>query len=67
MLHPNQKVIYTNEYSVCFGEKTITRMANERETFGNEPRYFITPTDTPWFPFAESELTPVESDTVKYA
>lgn len=38
------KVIYTNDQGVCWGEKTVVRV----EFFYGRNWYFITPTDTPW-------------------
>ena len=53
------KVIYTNDNGVCFGEKTITDV---REISYSETGYGykIEPTDTPWYYFKEEEFTKVE-------
>lgn len=45
------KVYYTNPNGVRIGEKTIVRITSE---VGCIPRYYITPTDTPWYPPAET-------------
>lgn len=47
-------VNYKNSNGVKFGKKTITGIHTEPE---KEVRYFITPTDTPWFPIPESQLS----------
>jgi predicted GH43/DUF377 family glycosyl hydrolase len=46
------KVIFTNDYGVCFGVKTITGH-DERS---GKPTYHYTPTDTPWFSTEEDNL-----------
>lgn len=50
---PGDKVAFTNDYGVTFHDKTIVK----RDETSIEPRYFITPTDTPWFSFAEKNLS----------
>ena len=50
------KVVFTNEFGVCWGVRTITGLCDPY-TEGGEPRYFIEPTDCPWFSTAESTLT----------
>jgi len=55
------KAIYTNEFGVCWGEKTITEIAppeHPLSKFG--PHYYITPSDSPWCPVRESTLTKIE-------
>jgi hypothetical protein len=47
------KVIFTNDYGVCFGVKTVTGHAER----SGKPTYHYTPTDTPWFPTDEANLT----------
>lgn len=47
------KVVFTNDYGVCFGVKTVTGH-DER---GGRPTYHYEPTDTPWFATDESNLT----------
>lgn len=53
-------VIYTNPQGVCFGRKTVvgTAPAFEPEAAARgEVRYYISPTDTPWFSVQESCLS----------
>lgn len=50
-----QKVLYTNENGVFWGERTITgieRITYSKSGFG----YYIEPTDTPWFAVCEETL-----------
>ncbi|MDJ1632287.1 hypothetical protein [Rhizobium rhizogenes] len=47
------KVNFTNDYGVRFEGKTIIGS----EDWGNGPRYFLEPTDTPWFSFNEANLS----------
>ena len=47
------KVIFTNDYGVCFGVKTVTGHAER----SGRPTYHYEPTDTPWFPTDEANLT----------
>ena len=61
MFNIGQKVTFTNSNGCIYEGKTIVRQASKDETWGDEPRYFIAPTDTPWFPVAESELTAVSN------
>jgi hypothetical protein len=49
-----EEVFYTNGYGIPFGNKTIIG----RELWdGKDPRYYIFPTDTEWYPVGESQLT----------
>lgn len=53
---PGDRVVFTNEYGVCFGVKTIT--SQEPPFTDDGPwRYQFEPTDTPWFPKSEDRLT----------
>lgn len=54
---PGDKVTFTNDQGCVFPGKTI--VAYGTDDFAKEygPRYFITPTDTPWFSFHEKELS----------
>lgn len=47
------KVVFTNEYGVCFGVKTIT----ELDTRGGRPVYYYAPSDSLWFPTDEEHLS----------
>lgn len=51
------KVIYTNDFGVCWGIKTIT----EHSVRTNKPVYMIDPTETPWFHVSERNLQLVHS------
>ncbi len=51
------KVIYTNDQGVCFGERTILELSN-RPTGG--PCYFISDSDSPWAPVDERCLVAVK-------
>lgn len=46
------KVIYKNSNGVVFGERVIIGLEQTKD----EPKYFIEPTDTPWFAIRESQL-----------
>ncbi|MDO8416517.1 MAG: hypothetical protein Q7S87_09930 [Agitococcus sp.] len=50
-------VSYTNDYGVCFENKTVTQIDFVE---GKPPRYFYTPSDSPWFSVRESGLAPVQ-------
>lgn len=55
------RVIYTNEYGVCWGEKTVTEIADKEHAlskFGTH--YFIAPLDSPWCPVREEHLAPLK-------
>jgi len=54
-------VIYTNDYGVCWGERTIVSVADFRWS-GGEPLYYITPTDSPWCPKPERNLAEPSRD-----
>lgn len=47
------KVIFTNDFGVCWGVKEITGL-DERT---GRPTYFFEPTDTPWFSSGEEHFT----------
>jgi hypothetical protein len=51
-------VTLVNSYGAVFTGKTIVSRDTDKLWEGREPRYFITPTDTPWFSFPQSELRP---------
>ena len=52
------QVIFTNDFGVCWGIKTITAL-DER---CNKPTYHYEPTDTPWFSTDEYHLTLAEPE-----
>ena len=54
----DDKVIFTNDFGVCWGVKTITGL-DERT---NKPTYHFTPTDTPWFSTNEEHFTLATAD-----
>jgi len=47
------KVNYTNDYGIEIGERTVVGITS---WYGNDFRYFIEPTDSPWFPVNERSL-----------
>lgn len=55
------RVVYTNEYGVCFGLKTIIEQVawpTTRDDNGpTEPRYHHEGSDTPWLPKQEARYT----------
>lgn len=58
LFNVGSKVIYTNPQGVFLGERTIVGIENEDSS--KEPRYYIDPTDTPWYPVRESSLKAIE-------
>ena len=48
------KVIFTNDFGVCWGVRTITGL----DSRSDRPTYYTTPTDAPWFSIDERNLTP---------
>ena len=50
------KVVYVNDFGVCWGVKTITELCDGLSE-KDGPRYQYEGTDTPWFPVAERNLT----------
>ena len=54
------RVIYTNEYGVCWGEVTITEIAPADHPLSKwGPHYFIAPTDSPWCPVKEEDIVSI--------
>jgi hypothetical protein len=56
----NDKVIYTNPQGVCWGEKTIVGYELWTGETYTAHRYYISPTDTPWYPVHEDGLRHIE-------
>ena len=52
------KVIYTNDFGVCWGVKVISAL-DERS---GKPTYFHEGTDTPWFSVEENHYTLAEPE-----
>lgn len=52
---PGDVVIYFNGNGIRIGERTIAGI-DELFAGDDEQRYFITPTDTPWYSIRESQL-----------
>ena len=50
------KVTFTNDAGISYPDKTITKL--DTSDFGIEwgPRYFYTPSDSPWFSVNENQL-----------
>jgi hypothetical protein len=51
-------VEYTNEYGVHIGQRKISAIDDSTGWSDDEPRYFLTPTDTPWYSVRERSLHP---------
>ena len=51
-----QKVIYINDYGVCWGEKEVIGIDNSWYGLDSSPRYYIEPTEAYWFPVNERNL-----------
>lgn len=49
-------VTMTNDYGVVFEGKKVIGIADDEFAKENGPRYFIAPTDTPWFSVHEKSL-----------
>lgn len=50
-------VTFTNDYGVVFHRKVVVGLDGSGWSLP-EPRYFIEPTDSPWFSVKESNLQP---------
>lgn len=50
------KVVYTNDFGVCWGVKTITEHSDIIYGESGVPTYFYEGTDTPWCPVSEKNL-----------
>jgi hypothetical protein len=61
MFNIGDKVTFTNEYGVVFPGKTVTGIDNQKFGDSTEKRYFVTPTDCPWFSKKESLLKRVQA------
>lgn len=46
------KVVFTNDFGVCWGVKVIAAVA----LWDGKPRYYYEGTDTPWYPTHEKNL-----------
>lgn len=56
-----QQVVYTNDYGVCWGVKEIIGLATRSE----KPCYYIRPTDAPWFPVSEAQLSEPDAEDLQ--
>ena len=56
MFKIGDKVTFTNEYGAVFSGKTIIGFDAEKYGDSTEKRYFVEPTDCPWFSKKESLL-----------
>jgi hypothetical protein len=56
---PGDKVVYTNEFGVCWGVKTIKSLDVWEDGL---PRYYIEPTETPWCSVAERNLVSADAE-----
>lgn len=63
------KVIFTNDFGVCWGVKTITALAlrpTTRDDAGPQrPCYHYEGSDTPWFPTYERNLSLATEEDLK--
>jgi len=53
------RVIYTNDFGVCWGVKTITECTSRpwtREDYPQRPTYHYEGSDTPWFSVDENNF-----------
>jgi len=55
------KVIFTNDFGVCWGVKTIIAL-DERS---DKPTYHYQHSDTPWFSVHEDNLVEADSDDLE--
>jgi len=55
------KVIFTNDFGVCWGVKTIIAL-DERT---GKPTYHYADSDTPWFSVHEDNLVEADSDDLE--
>lgn len=60
------KVVYTNEYGVCWGVKTITSLEPPL-TEGYSPRYHYEGSDTPWYSVEEERFTLADAEDLLWA
>lgn len=56
-----QKVVYTNEFGVCFGVKIISALTEWAEG----PAYHYEKSDAPWFPNAEERFAAATPEDLK--
>lgn len=52
------KVVFTNDFGVCSGVRTVTGLSERTE----RPTYYTTPTETPWFSTGEENLVPADEE-----
>lgn len=56
---PGDTVVYTNDYGVCWGLRTVKSLDVWEDGL---PRYYIEPTDSPWCSVAEKNLREPDTD-----
>lgn len=65
------QVVYTNDFGVCWGVKTITRLDSHPTTRDDDgprkPTYHYKGSDTPWFPVSERNLSPADEEDLWFA
>lgn len=59
------KVVFTNEYGVCFGVKTIAAYA--KHSYDDIPRYHYEGTDTPWYATEQKYFTLATEEDLLHA
>lgn len=68
---PGDQVVYTNDFGVCWGVKTIVHCALKPTSRHDEgpqaPCYHYEGTDTPWFPVDEKKLKPATAEDLARA
>lgn len=64
------RVVYTNEFGVCWGVKTITAHSEagmRRQPYTLRPAYQYEGTDTPWCPVEETRLRPATLEDITHS
>jgi len=63
---PGDRVVFTNEFGVCWGVKTITSQEPPL-TEGGPLRYHYANSDTPWYPVSEVNLKAADAEDLDWA
>lgn len=61
---PGEQVIYTNDYGVCWGLRTVKALDVWEDGL---PRYYIEPTDSPWCSVSEKNLVKADPEDLHVA
>lgn len=54
---PGDQVVFTNDYGVSFAGRRVVAIDDSQFAKEYGPRYFVEPTDSPWFSKHERNLT----------